>query len=471
MSKKENSKGLNIVIWFLIAAIAVISVYIATIVYKYSGIKYIAIFAVFSLIFIALIIFLKNRKPYISIIISILLVIILALVGTLGFRVNNSLSAVKPEKEYTSVQIVALKESDYTAESDFSRCNLGYANREEGLFKKITDILDENKKIVFKSVPYESISQVYEMCYNNKVQLIALTNADKAQLEELYPGFMDNFKVIFEKRYLLEAVHGKQVDISKEPFTIYLQGADRTADGDINSTGSGDVNILFSVNPVKKLVNMQVIPRDTLIKIDGAGGRSKLTYAGTLGGIQSSINSIEKEFGIDINYYAKINFQGLEGLVDALGGVNVYSYYTFQSGRFYYQEGYNYVDGDAALEFARVRKILPGNELARGIHQQELIKGILNKFYENPGYDSLMSILNTLSGNFVSNFPEKDYAKAIQVLIRIMPELQKMEAKSVKGEFIWQTDEVDKVNYLYYFVPAKGEKERIQKEINAVVEK
>ena len=125
------------------------------------------------------------------------------------------------------------------------------------------------------------------------------------------------------------------------------------------------MNILLTVNPNTEKVNMQVIPRDTFVYIPCRGGSSKLSYSGWWGGVQSSIESIEDKFGIDINYYAKINFNGLVDLVDALGGVTVYSHYTYSYQGYSFVKGYNEIDGEAALRFARARKMLPENELLK----------------------------------------------------------------------------------------------------------
>lgn len=78
------------------------------------------------------------------------------------------------------------------------------------------------------------------------------------------------------------------------------------------------------------------------------------------------IKSIEEKFGIEINYYAKLNFNGLVDLVDALGGVDVKSYYTYSYQGYDFVKGMNPVGGQKALRFARARKMLPENELSRG---------------------------------------------------------------------------------------------------------
>ena len=215
---------------------------------------------------------------------------------------------------------------------------------------------------------------------------------------------------------------------------------------------------------------MQVIPRDTFVYIQARGGSSKLSYSGWWGGVQSSIKSIEDKFGININYYAKINFNGLTDLVDALGGVTVYSHYTYSSGSHSFVEGYNEVDGEDALAFARIRKILPENELSRGQHQMELIKGIFKKFAQNPTYENSMAVIDALSDNFITNIPEEDYYDVFNLVIKLLPELQNMENHSLKGEYQWHYDEIRTSYYQYYYYPEPSEIERVRNSIQAVLD-
>ena len=53
--------------------------------------------------------------------------------------------------------------------------------------------------------------------------------------------YESKIKVVFEKKYELDAVEIKPVDINSEPFTVYLCGADLSSGQDITSTGRGDV--------------------------------------------------------------------------------------------------------------------------------------------------------------------------------------------------------------------------------------
>ena len=164
------------------------------------------------------------------------------------------------------------------------------------------------------------------------------------------------------------------------------------------------------------------------------------------------------------------SFVGLVDLVDALGGVTVYSHYTYTAGEYSFVKGENYVSGEKALMFVRARKMLPENELSRGQHQMELIKGIFRKFAENPSYSSAMAVLNGLENNFVTNIPENDFGKVFELVVKLLPELETMENHTISGTYQWHYDEVREGYYQYYFYPDDGEIEKVRARIEAVLE-
>lgn len=454
----------------LLIIIVAISAYIIFQISKYFG-SAATVIAIVTLLIVAVLLWLCHyKKPKIALILEIIMLIALIIATVLVGKVSGALKEVSRTTEYEVVQIVALKDSNIEASDDFSSYLLGYVNSDDGAYENSSDILVENDKKVKTSKPYENTDTLYNDLLSSNTQLMVLTSNTRSDLSMIDEEYEDKIKVIFEKKYEIGQATLKAVDITKEPFTIYLCGADLSSGDDITSTGRGDVNILLTVNPNTKQVYMQAIPRDTFVYIPCRGGSSKLSYSGWWGGVQSSIESIEDKFGIDINYYAKINFNGLIDLVDALGGVTVYSHYTYSYQGYSFVEGYNEVDGKRALRFARARKMLPQNELSRGQHQMELIKGIFKKFAENPTYENSMAVLDSLSNNFVTNLPEEDYYDAFKLVVELLPQLQNMENHSIEGTYQWHYDEIRDGYYQYYYYPNDGEIERVRDNINAVLE-
>ena len=418
----------------------------------------------------ALLLVCNLKKTKAALVIEAIFTVVLIIAMVIVSRVSSLAGAIGRTVQYEVVQIVALKDSDINEEDDFSTYTLGYTNSDDGAYQRSSEILVENNKKVKESHPYSDTETLYNDLLSSKTQMMVLTSNTRSDLSLIDEEYESKIKVLFEKKYELEAVEIKPVDISSEPFTIYLCGADLSAGQDITSTGRGDVNILLTVNPNTAQVNLQVIPRDTFVYIPSRGGSSKLSYSGWWGGVQSSIDSIEDKFGVGINYYAKINFNGLVDLVDALGGVTVNSHYTYTAGEYSFVKGENFVYGEKALMFVRARKMLPENELSRGQHQMELIKGIFRKFAENPSYDNSMDVLKGLEDNFVTNIPEEDFYKVFQLVVKLLPELQTMENHTISGNYEWHYDEIRDGYYQYYFYPDEGEIEKVKGRIDAVLE-
>lgn len=449
--------------------VAAACIYMLIQIYPFFNLGIALVAALAAILLIMLLFCLQKKKPFIALLLEVLLILILA-VGIFGAKeVNEVTEKISTTVEYETVQLVCMKDTGIKETDSFADYNAGYLNKDTHSFESLIDILETHKKTVAKSRPYKSTKSMYESLQRGSVQLMIITSDIKSDLMTIDEDYQDKVKVLFELQYELDSIEAKAVDISKEPFTIYLCGADLSAGENIQSTGRGDVNILLTVNPNTKKVNLQVIPRDTFVYIPCRGGSSKLSYSGWWGGVQSSIDSIEDKFDVEINYFAKINFNGMTDLVDALGGVTVYSHYTYSAGEYSFVEGPNYVDGAKALVFARARKMLPENERSRGYHQMELIKGIFRKFAENPTYESAMAVMDSLSQNFVTNLPKEDYKKAVSLVIELLPQLQTMENHTIEGEYLWHYDEVRTNYYQYYFYPYDTEMAAVKKRVDNVI--
>ena len=112
-----------------------------------------------------------------------------------------------------------------------------------------------------------------------------------------------------------------------EPLTILLMGVDT---GNVERTdqwaGNSDSMILLTVNPHTKKTTMMSLERDILTKIqhkDGSIEEAKLNAAYAGGGAELAIETIQKMMNLHIDRYIMVNMQGLQQLVDAVGGITV----------------------------------------------------------------------------------------------------------------------------------------------------
>ena len=171
--------------------------------------------------------------------------------------------------------------------------------------------------------------------------------------------------------------------ITKEPFVVYLSGVDNR--GDLTEKARSDVNILAVVNPTTKQVALINTPRDYYVDLAGTDSKDKLTHAG-LYGVETSMATLGNLYGVDVEHYLRINFAGFINIIDAIGGVDVYSDQAFTSvgSPGYYDpttfaEGWNHLDGKSALAFARERHAFKTGDIQRGINQMKVIDAVANK--------------------------------------------------------------------------------------------
>jgi LCP family protein required for cell wall assembly len=118
-----------------------------------------------------------------------------------------------------------------------------------------------------------------------------------------------------------------------------------------------DVTLIVRVEPATKRVSLLSIPRDLVVPIAGSGGENRINAAFG-GGPGQLVQTIEENFGIPVNHYVLIDFDGFRAIVDALDGIDVRFPYPARdqlSGLNVTQPGCVHLNGDRALALARSR--------------------------------------------------------------------------------------------------------------------
>ena len=207
--------------------------------------------------------------------------------------------------------------------------------------------------------------------------------------------------------------------ITKEPFVVYLSGVDTR--GDLTEKARSDVNILAVVNPKTKQVALINTPRDYYVDLAGTNSKDKLTHAG-LYGVETSMETLGNLYGVEITDYIRINFAGFMSIVDALGGVDVYSDQAFTSvgSPGYYDptsfvEGWNHLDGKAALAFARERHAFASGDIQRGIDQMKVIDAMLNKIKSPALLMNFSKLMDAASDCFVTSLSQDQISALVRM--------------------------------------------------------
>lgn len=172
----------------------------------------------------------------------------------------------------------------------------------------------------------------------------------------------------------------KKVNVAEEPFNIYVTGIDQWAYEKGMDLERSDVNMIITVNPLTKKVLITSIPRDSYVELYTAKQMDKLTHTGVYG-VDETLNTVEKWLGIELNYYVKMNFTGARDIINAMGGIEVYSPVAFTSSLegYDYHKGWNSLNGKQAIYFARERHAFEGKDSIRVENQQRVVKAMIKK--------------------------------------------------------------------------------------------
>lgn len=167
--------------------------------------------------------------------------------------------------------------------------------------------------------------------------------------------------------------------------------------------GLTDTMLLLRFNPETKKVVLVSIPRDTRIEIPGHGV-NKINAANSLGGPALSARSVSELMGgIGIDRYITINVQGVQALVDALGGVTVYvpkdMKYQDDSQHLYVnlKAGKQHLNGEQALQLLRFRHDELG-DIGR-VQRQQMVLRALSEQALNPAtlarFPQILSVIKS----------------------------------------------------------------------------
>ena len=419
---KKNINIVSAIIYFLFCFISLL---LTINIFKLNMLPFkitflIFLFGIICLLVFGFLILHKKIKWKIKIISDIFLVIISLVLFFANHYLDKTISFFKNitdnNFEVENYYVLALKESSLSSEKDLLDKKIGYVgnlgNNDEAL-----DILKES--ISFEVVNSKSIFDLGNSLLEKKVEGILVADYHKSILDEQIKEFNSKVKIIYEFSIKKEStIESTTVDVTKDSFHVYLSGIDTY--GQIDSIARSDVNMVVTVNPVTKQVLLTSIPRDYYVDLSCYNAKDKLTHAGMYG-IDCSVGTIENLLGIDINYYIRVNFSSLINIVDVLGGINVYSEYTFRTGPYQFYKGYNYLNGEYALAFSRERYNFIDGDRQRVKNQQAVITAIVNKAMSPVILSKYTSILDALKDSFQTNMGMSEIQSLAKFQIDKMP--------------------------------------------------
>lgn len=161
-----------------------------------------------------------------------------------------------------------------------------------------------------------------------------------------------------------------------------LIGQDARSNGEL---ARSDSMILVTINKEAKTITLTSFLRDLYVKIPGYGD-NKMNAAYALGGMKLLNETLEQNFGVQVEGNVEVNFNHFAEVIDALGGVDMElrqdeaGYINIGTGRYVLGSGMQHLDGEQALFYSRIRHLDADADFSRTNRQRKVINALIEKF-------------------------------------------------------------------------------------------
>jgi LCP family protein required for cell wall assembly len=247
-----------------------------------------------------------------------------------------------------------------------------------------------------------------------------------------------------------------QIELSNEtPFSILLMGVDaREAD-----RGRSDTMMVMTVNPNTDKTTLVSIPRDTYTEIIGRGFDDKINHAYAFGGPTMSMNTVQNFLDIPIDYYVSVNMEGIQQIVDAIGGITLTPSRSFSQSGFTFVEGQpTQMNGEMALAYSRMRS--EDGDYARQGRQREVVLATLDKIASFNTILNFQSVLQTMEDNVSTNLV---FNEMVNIFLNYQDALGNIEEIQMNGSGTM-------IGGVYYEIIPEEEVNRVSQQLQEELE-
>lgn len=391
----------------------------------------------------------KYKKFVIITIINLLLVSVMFTCSYIINKIYNNINLISSQ-EYTTytTNLIALNNTNF----DKNSSKLGMINNKEDIEGYIlANTLKSKEDLKGEVTYYDDYFGMLSDLYNKKIDAVFVSNNYPVLFssEEAFANIKTDTKILYEYSENFRTKDNANTNKKlTEPFTILLMGVDSPNDGLTNNAAfNGDTLMLITFNPKTLNATIFSIPRDTYVPIACNSNRYNKINSSAAFGTDCVINTVKNLVDVDIDYYAKINFNGVIDLVNAVDGIDVdveepnYSYYVSTYGKGNLCESNSYRDmgnlvcmktglqhlnGQQALAYARNRHGFLESDLARNRHQQQIVEALAKKMMKVTSFNEFEKLLNSISKNIVTNLSTNQILSFYQTL-------KDMVIKGLKG--------------------------------------
>lgn len=377
-------------------------------------------------IIVALLLLKKTKKagPRIAgIVISLILTALYIVAGVYMYQAGSFVEKISDNgKDLVEYYVVTKSDKEKESIADINKDTVYITSQIDSEYMDAQNQLTEDAAAEEVTFTYEytpGIDTLFAGLLDGTSDDIFLSKSSFDMYEEQNTSITEQTKIVCSVFIEKESdTAAKTVDVTKEPFNVYITGLDTTGTIDVQSLS--DVNMIVSVNPKTKKILLTSIPRDYYVVLHDEQQWDKLTHTGAKGA-SATVATVEDLMGCDINYYFKCNFSTVTALIDAIGGITVNSDFTFathgrQNEGFYFYAGENTVNGAQALAFARERKSFSDGDKQRIRNQQIVLEATLKKVTSSSTLlTSYSDILSGISDYIETNMSDTEMKSLVKM--------------------------------------------------------
>ena len=364
----------------------------------------------------------KKLRPAFGKFLSILLSLAMIFASNMLAKTNGAIAKItNVSYETTVISLITLKDKGLDQLEDLNDKTIGINTAvNESKVSEAASHLHE--KIDFKTQEYDDFAKLADALYNHKVSALLIEQSYDTMFLEKHLNFANETQTIWSYKIKVPVKNTKSnIDVTKEPFTILISGVDSR--GDVNEKSRSDVDMLVTINPKTHNILMTSLPRDTFVKIYGIDGRDKLTHSG-LFGTKAVKKTIENFMDIKIDFTARVGFQSVIKIVDALDGIDVYSdkaFTAYTDASVHFAKGMMHMNGRQALAFARERHAYTTGDLHRNQNQIAVMHAILKKVMNPSILANYSDLMDAISGTFQTTLQAGDISALIKMQLNSNP--------------------------------------------------
>lgn len=241
-----------------------------------------------------------------------------------------------------------------------------------------------------------------------------------------------------------DSISGQDQEQKPQAFSFLVACKDK-------ASGCTDTIMLVHLNIEEKKANILNIPRDTMLNTERYSKKINSSY--NIGGIEQFEKDVASLTGFYVNRYVLFDLEGVENIIDAIGGVNfdvpVRMNYEDPTQDLYihFKKGYQPLNGKDTVKVARFRNY-PDGDIGRIAVQQDLLKALVKQVLRAENILRIPELVSIINENVETDI-------AFSEMLWLANEAKDIDVSSVETDMV--PGVASTINNLSYWLPYKSE--------------